>query len=245
MDLRHKVAVVTGGTSGLGASIAESLLIAGAHVTCAARREHHFTSIAQLSPARARYAPVDILDRYSIDDLFAGVAAEFGRVDIVVANAGITNDGLIETIDPDDWRAVIDTNVTGTFNCIQSALPHLPNDTGRIIIVSSALSTRPSVGASAYCVSKAALDMLTKVCAEETAERGITVNAVAPGFIDTGMGQRLTSNDIAWDEVSPRLLSNRKGAGYEIGDSVRFLASHRGNYINGHVLEVNGGLRWS
>ncbi|MBM9507713.1 SDR family NAD(P)-dependent oxidoreductase [Actinacidiphila acididurans] len=245
MRLRHKVAVVTGGTSGLGRRIAEALLREGAQVVCAARSERDMPAITELAGPRAAFHHVDVRDPDSVRGLMSFAQDRFGKLDICVANAGVTRDGPVHRLDPKEWDEVLDTNLTGAFHCMQAAVPYLQLSAGTLINVSSALSTRVSPGATAYSVSKAGLDMLTRAAAVELGALGIRVNAVAPGFIGEGMGSRLSDNDLVWDDYRTRLVSGRLGTGDEVGRAVVFLASPDGGYVNGHVLEVNGGLQWA
>jgi 3-oxoacyl-[acyl-carrier protein] reductase len=245
MRLRGKVAVVTGGTSGLGRRIAEALLREGAQVMCAARSERDMARITELAGPRAVFQHVDVRDADSVHSLMRCAQEKFGRLDVCVANAGVTRDGPLHLLDPKEWTEVLETNLTGAFHCVQAATPYLQATGGVLVHVSSALSTRVSPGAAAYSVSKAGLDMLTRAAAVELGPLGIRVNAVAPGFIDEGMGSRLSENDLVWDEYSGRLISGRLGSGDEVGRAVVFLASPDGGYVNGHVLEVNGGLQWA
>lgn len=246
MRLRGKVVVVTGGTRGLGRSIAEAALLEGARVVCAARSTGDLELIREIGHDRVHFHHTDVRDRDSVQALMRATYERYQRLDVLVCNAGVSNDGMVRDLDPKAWAEVIDTNLTGTFHCVQEAVPYLERQGGgRIIVISSALSTRVSPGAGAYSVSKAAIDMFTKVCAAELADSGITVNAVAPGIIDQGLGARLAENDLVWDAVEGRLLAKRPGRGEEVGNAVVFLASDDGSYVNSHVMEVNGGLLWS
>lgn len=246
MLLRNKVVVITGGTRSLGRCIAAAMLREGAHVVCAARAEHDLDELIGLARGRVSFAPVDVRDRSSVEKLMRSAATEKGRVDILVANAGISRDGPIDTLPIADWADVIGTNLTGTFHCIQAVIPYMRSQGGgTIITVSSAMSTRVAAGAGAYCVSKAAVDMLTRVSAVELADDGIRVNALAPGFIDEGMGRRLADSNATWKTYQRRLLARRLGTAEEVGRAAVFLASDHSSYINGHVLEVNGGLLWT
>lgn len=178
-------------------------------------------------------------DRASVEALMRATHERLGRLDVLVCNAGVSNDGMVRDLDPKAWAEVIDTNLTGTFTCVQEAVPYLERQGGgRIIVISSALSTRVSPGAGAYSVSKAAIDMFTKVCAAEFAGTGIMVNAVAPRIIDQGLGARLAENDLVLDAVAGRLLAGRPGRGEEVGNAVVFLAPGEGSYVNSHVTEV-------
>lgn len=246
MRLRGKVVVVTGGTRGLGRSIAEAALREGAHVVCAARSEGDVELIRELGNNRVSFQQTDVCDRDSIDELMGSTYANLGRLDVLVCNAGVSNDSLVRNLKPTEWSRVIDTNLSGVYHCTQAVVPYMQQQGGgRIINISSALSTRVSPGAGAYSASKAAIDMFTKVCAVEFAELGITVNAVSPGFIEAGMGERLAGNDLVWDTYESRLLAGRLGRGEDVGNAVVFLASADGSYVNSHILEVNGGLLWN
>lgn len=246
MLLRNKVVVITGGTRSLGRCIAAAMLREGAHVVCAARAEHDLDQLMGLALDRVSFTPVDVRDRSSVEKLMRFAVVEKGRVDILVTNAGISRDGPIDTLPVDDWDEVVCTNLTGTFHCIQAVVPYMRRQGGgTIITVSSALSTRVAAGAGAYCVSKAAIDMLTRVSATELADDGIRINALAPGFIDEGMGRRLADSDGVWETYQQRLLARRLGTADEVGRAAVFLASDHSSYINGHVLEVNGGLQWT
>ncbi|MFE2961202.1 SDR family NAD(P)-dependent oxidoreductase [Nocardia tengchongensis] len=246
MRLRGKVVIVTGGTRGLGRSIAESALAEGAKVVCAARSAGELELIREFGGDRVHFEATDVRDPAAVEDLMAAAVRHFGRLDVLVCNAGMSNDGMVAAIDPGRWAEVIETNLIGTFYCVRAAVPYLRGSGGgRIIAISSALSTRVSPGASAYCASKAGIEMLVRSAAAELAADGITVNAVAPGFVDTGLGARLSENDLVWEQVSGRLLAGRSGTGDEVGRSVVFLASDDASYVNSHILEVNGGLLWS
>ena len=246
MQLRGKTAIVTGGTRSLGRRIAEALLLDGASVVCAARSEGELNLLTEVGGNRVAYHPVDVRDRASVDTLMKFCVDRFGGLDVLVANAGVSRDGPIANIDAVSWWEVMETNLGGVFHSVQSALPHLQaHGGGRIFTLSSVLSTRVAPGAGAYSCSKAAVDMFTKVCAAEFAAFGITVNALAPGFVDEGMGQRLADDELVWDTYRERMLSGRPGTGAEIGKAAVFLASEQSSYVNGHVLEVSGGLLWA
>lgn len=135
--------------------------------------------------------------------------------------------------------------MNGLFHCVQAAVPYLERSgSGRIITMSSALGSRPAPGASAYCATKAAVEMFSKVIALELAPKGIVVNCLAPGFIDEGMGRLLKQNQAVWSTYAPKVALGRMGTGREIAGAAVYLAGDAGAYVNGHVLEVNGGLAW-
>ncbi|GAA0573278.1 3-oxoacyl-ACP reductase FabG [Paractinoplanes ferrugineus] len=246
MRLSGKTAVITGGTRGLGRAIAERYLREGARVVCAARNPYDIKEVIDLDPDRCAYLPVDVTSDQSVDALMAETVDTFGGVDILVANAGVSRDGRVDRLALDDWRDMVSTNLTGVFLCTRAAVPYLErSDAGRIVTVSSSMATRVAVGAAGYCATKAAVEMFTRVSAIELAPRGILVNALAPGILDEGMGQQVTANDRIWSKYRTRLSLGRPGTGEEAADAAVFLAGPEASYVNGHVLEVNGGLLWS
>jgi 3-oxoacyl-[acyl-carrier protein] reductase len=242
MSLKEKVAVITGGTKGLGRHIAEAFLREGCRVVCASRapeQEPGLTGDGVLS------LQADVRDARSVDELMSVSAKHFGRLDILVANAGVSHPGPIATIPAAKWTEVFDTNLTGTLHCVQAIVPYFENNGGgRVITMSSALASRIAPGAGAYSASKAAIEMFTRVAAIELAGKGITVNCLSPGFVDTGMGARLAANADVWPRYESRLALGRLGRADEIAGAAVFLAGDDSSYVNGHVLEVNGGLNW-
>lgn len=245
MRLKGKIAVVTGGTRGIGRQIVGSLLAEGCRVVCSARTEPADDEILEADGDGIAFQRADVRDPASVDRLMRSAEARFGGLDIVVANAGISRPGRVDALSTQDWQETVETDLTGVFHCVHAAVPHLERrGCGRIVTISSALATRATPGASAYCSAKAAVEMFTKVCAIELAPRGITVNCVSPGFVDIGMGRELADNEQVWPHYESKLAMGRLGTPDEVAAAVVFLASHEGTYVNGHVLEVNGGLRW-
>ncbi|MFF5232899.1 SDR family NAD(P)-dependent oxidoreductase [Dactylosporangium sp. NPDC000521] len=233
MSLDGRVAVVTGGTRGIGRTIAAAFAARGAKVVVAAR---------SAEPPDER---VDVTDPGSVRDLFDRVEARFGRVDIVVANAGVSRPGPVAGQAPEAFADVLTTNVTGTFHTVQAAVPALRRaGGGRILTLSSALATRATPGAAAYSASKAAIEALTRTAAVELAPHGITVNCLSPGIIAEGMGEQLIGNAAVWAKYGPRLASGRPGTGEEVAAVAVFLAGPGAGYVNGSVVEVHGGLDW-
>ncbi|WP_131786677.1 SDR family NAD(P)-dependent oxidoreductase [Protofrankia symbiont of Coriaria ruscifolia] len=252
MSLQGKVAVITGGTRGLGRSIAEAYLAAGAHVLYAGRGgawpaeslTAESLTAESVTAERSAFAPVDVTDAASVTGLFEIARERFGRVDVVVANAGISRPGAIADLAEPSWDEVIATNLTGVFRTVRAAVPHLRKEGGRIITVSSVLAGRAVPAAGAYAASKAGVEALTRTAAVELAPLGITVNCLAPGFIAAGMGLALTSNEQVWSHFSTKLAGGRVGTAAEVARAAVFLAGPDSDYINGHILEINGGLRW-
>lgn len=244
--LREKVAVITGGTKGIGRAIAERYLAEGASVVCASRAGNNVKQLTDKFPDRAAYHPVDVTSIGSVDELMDFATEAFGRMDILVCCAGVNHDGRINRLLPEQWEHILSTNLTGPYLCTRSAVDHLKRSpSGRIINVSSVLGTRPTIGAGGYCASKAGLEMLTKVSAMELGRYGILVNCVAPGFINAGMGKAVEANGKIWPAYRRRIALDRSGHANEIADAAVFLAGPESTYITGHVLEVGGGLAWA
>ncbi|GCB46921.1 SDR family NAD(P)-dependent oxidoreductase [Streptomyces sp. NL15-2K] len=244
-QLSGKTAVVTGGTRGLGSRIARMFLQEGADVVVASREQGDWRAEQEADGDRVAFHPVDVRDPASTRDLMSAAADRFGGVDIVVANAGVSRPGAVEKLAPAHWAEVLDTNVTGAFHCAQAAVPYLrKSPAGRLITVSSVLGSRFAPGAAAYGASKAAVEAFTKVLAVELAADGITANCLSPGFIDEGMGVQLKQNEAVWQKYRTKLASGRMGRGDEVASAAVFLAGDDSSYVNGHVLEVNGGLLW-
>jgi 3-oxoacyl-[acyl-carrier protein] reductase len=243
MRLAGRVAVVTGGTRGLGLAIARGFLAEGASVVCAARRPHDIAKLAAEAPDHVLHQPTDVTDEQSVQDLIATAVRAFGGLDVLVCSAGTSRDGKVVRLSLSDWQETVATNLTGTFLCTKAAAQHMVTQgAGRIITVSSSLAGRVALGASAYSASKAAVEMFTRTAAAELGPKGINVNCLSPGYIDEGMGKRFSAQPDLWEEHLSRLSLGRMGFPHEIADSALFLASPESSYINGHVLEVNGGL---
>jgi len=244
--LAAKTAVITGGTHGLGQAMAEAFLAEGAQVVCAGRTAASVPARLSAPPGRLHYVTADVRDIASVKSLMYQASAIMGRIDIMVANAGIHHDSLVTDMLPDQWEDVIATNLTGTFNCTHAVLPYMrAQGAGRIINVSSAAATRVNIGQASYCASKAGVEMFTKVCAVELGRYGILVNCLQPGVISEGMGRDLQDNPRAWQRYHSRFALRRPGEADELAAAAVFLAGEESSYVNGHVLEVNGGLMWA
>jgi 3-oxoacyl-[acyl-carrier protein] reductase len=245
VSLENRVAVITGGAKGLGKNISVEFLREGCRVLCAARDEESVSALRTLGGENVAFHKTDVRDPDSAAEAMAAAVERFGRLDILVANAGISHPGFAANADARQWADVLETNVLGTFHCVQAAIPHLKRSgDGRVITLSSALATRVAPGSSAYSVSKAAIETFTRICAIEVAGDGITVNCLAPGFIDAGMGRELAANEAIWPRYRDRLAMGRLGDAAEVARAAVFLAGADSSYVNGHVLEVNGGLNW-
>jgi len=242
--LNDKVAVVTGASQGIGSETALVLAEAGAKVVVAARSEEKLAALAGAIAAAGGEAfavKMDVADAEQVKAGFKQVIEKFGRLDILVNNAAVTRDGLAMRMKKDDWDAVLQTNLTGAHLCIQQALPTmLKARAGRIINISSIVAQMGNAGQANYVAAKAGLIGLTKAIAIEIASRGITVNAVAPGFIETPMTDLLP--DKVKEELKVRIPLGRMGSPRDVAAAIVFLASDEAGYITGHVLNVNGGM---
>ena len=243
-SLQGRIALVTGASQGIGRACAVELARAGATVVLAARNEVKLAeAVAEIEGAggQAVAIPLDVASEESIKAGAKAVLERFGKVEILVNNAGITRDGLAMAMKRADWDAVLGTNLTGAFLLTQAVLrPMLKNRWGRIINVSSVVGRTGQAGQVNYAASKAGLIGLTRSLAREVASRGITVNAVAPGYIETAMTAVLDEKVRA--AMMAEIPLGRAGTDVEIAQSVAFLASDAAGYITGQVLDVNGGM---
>jgi 3-oxoacyl-[acyl-carrier protein] reductase len=242
-NLSGKVALVTGASRGIGRAIALRLGEQGATVVAAARGDHAQETVRELTTAgrKAEAVSVDVTDTARSEKLPAEIVQRHGRLDIVVSNAGIARDQLLMRMKREEWDAVLATNLTATFVLAQAALrPMLKQRGGRIIAVSSVVGQTGNAGQTNYAASKAGLIGFAKALAREVASRGITVNVVAPGLIDTDMTRAISGKaQVDWAEQIPLA---RLGTGDDVAAAVCFLASDEAAYITGHVLAVNGGM---
>jgi 3-oxoacyl-[acyl-carrier protein] reductase len=242
-SLTGKVALVTGASRGIGRAITERLAEQGATVVAAARGDHAGECVAALATRglRAEALSLDVTDADAVEAAPARIVERHGRLDIVVSNAGITRDQLLMRMKREDWDAVLATNLTATFVLAQAVMrPMLKQRSGRIIAVSSVVGQMGNAGQSNYAASKAGLVGFVKALAREVASRSITVNAVAPGLIDTDMTRAVTEKaQVDWAAQIPL---GRLGRVDEVAAAVSFLASDEAAYITGHVLAVNGGM---
>ena len=242
-DLSGKVALVTGASRGIGRATAHRLAEQGATVIAAARGDHAAGCVADITGRghRAEALSVDVTDAAALERVPAGIIERHGRLDVVVSNAGIARDQLLIRMKRAEWDAVLATNLTATFVLAQAAMrPMLKQRGGRIIAVSSVVGQMGNAGQTNYAASKAGLVGFVKALAREVASRGITVNAIAPGMIDTDMARAIA--DKLQGDWSAQIPLGRLGTVDEIAAAACFLASDEASYITGHVLAVNGGM---
>jgi 3-oxoacyl-[acyl-carrier protein] reductase len=243
-SLKDKVAIVTGASQGIGRAISLALVSSGAKVAAAARNAEKLASlVAEIEAAggEALAVPMDVADAAQVKAGFQSLLAKFGKLDILVNNAAITRDTLALRMKLDDWDAVLRTNLTGAHLCTQQALgAMLKQRSGRIINITSVVAETGNAGQSNYVASKAGLIGLTRAIAVEVASRSITVNAIAPGFIETPMTDPLSPE--LKEKMKSMIPLARFGSDREVAAAVIFLASDEAAYITGQVLDVNGGL---
>jgi 3-oxoacyl-[acyl-carrier protein] reductase len=241
--LEGRIAIVTGASRGIGKGIATVLAARGAVVVAAARGDHAAGTVRQIRDAggSAEALTLDVTDHAAVTGAVAQVVEQFGRVDILVNNAGITRDQLLMRMKRDDWDAVLATNLTAAFGLSQAVLRGMMKQRwGRIVNIASVVGQSGNAGQANYAASKAGLIGFTKALALEVASRNITVNAVAPGFIETDMTQAVADGaQIDWRD---RIPARRLGTPEDVASAVAFLASDEASYVTGHVLAVNGGM---
>jgi len=243
INLSGKVALVTGASRGIGAAVAKTLAAQGAIVVAAARGSNaeDTASTITLSGGKADAVSLDVTDSANVEFVVSGAIARHGRIDILVNNAGIAKDQLLVRMKREDWDAVIATNLTAAFTCSQAVLrPMMKQRGGRIINISSVVGQMGNAGQVNYAASKAGLIGMAKALAREVASRGITVNVVAPGLIDTDMTKALSAGTS--DTWASQIPLGRLGTPEEVAWAVCFLASDEAAYITGQVVAVNGGM---
>ena len=245
MELKGKAALVTGGSRGIGRAVCLELARRGACVAVnyagnAAAAEETVESCKAMG-VDAFSVPADVADAAACDAMVKEVLSRFGRLDILVNNAGITRDGLMPMLKDADWDAVLDANLKGAFHCMRAASrPMMKQKYGRVVNLSSIVGLRGNAGQANYAASKAGLIGLTKSMAKELAGRNVTVNAVAPGFIDTDMTAALPEK--ARESMLASIPMGRLGQGEDVAKAVAFFAGDGAGYVTGQVLCVDGGM---
>lgn len=242
--MSQRTALITGASRGIGKACAQALAGEGHRVILTARsldKLHETAAGIRNSGAETFVVEIDLSSRESIADAIARATKEFGRIDILVNNAGITKDGLAVRMKPADWEVVLQTNLSGAFYATQQVLPGMMKERwGRIVNISSVVGESGNPGQANYVASKAGLIGLTKSLAQELGSRNITVNAVAPGYIETDMTQGLSA------ELKQKMIDltplKRMGTPEDVAAAVNFLVSEDAAFITGHVLDVNGGM---
>ncbi|MFQ6248627.1 3-oxoacyl-ACP reductase FabG [Yersinia enterocolitica] len=241
MSFEGKIALVTGASRGIGREIAELLAKRGARVIGTATSEKGAEAISAYLGDQGKGLMLNVVDPASIESVLATIRAEFGEVDILVNNAGITRDNLLMRMKDEEWQDIIDTDLTSVFRLSKAVMRAMMKKRfGRIITIGSVVGTMGNAGQVNYAAAKAGLIGFSKSLAREVASRGITVNVVAPGFIETDMTKALTDDQRAG--ILAQVPANRLGQAKEIASAVAFLASDEASYISGETLHVNGGM---
>lgn len=241
MRLDGKIALVTGASRGIGRAIAERLVSDGAIVIGTATSQKGADAISEYLGKKGKGISLNVTDSASIEIALNTIRTEFGEIDILINNAGITRDNLLMRMKDDEWQEIIDTNLTSIFRLSKAVMRAMMKKRyGRIITIGSVVGTMGNAGQTNYAAAKAGIIGFSKSLAREVASRGITVNVIAPGFIETDMTRALT------DEQRSGILSsvpaNRLGEAKEIASAAAFLASDEAGYITGETLNVNGGM---
>ncbi|NMB02550.1 MAG: 3-oxoacyl-[acyl-carrier-protein] reductase [Firmicutes bacterium] len=238
MNMLGKVALVTGATRGIGKSIASRLQDAGAQVVVTGRNE----ALLETWRREGTLAlACDVTEVEQVDKLVKTILEHYGRLDVVVNNAGITKDGLLMRMSDEDWNQVLDTNLTGVFNvCRATIRPMLKQRQGKIVNISSVIGVTGNAGQSNYAASKAGVIGFSKALAKEVASRQVLVNCVAPGYIETEMTQALTEQQR--EGIVKMIPLGRTGQGSDVAALVHFLVSDLNSYITGQTIHVDGGL---
>lgn len=245
MELAGQVAVVTGGSRGIGRAIAQALAAMQASVVINYVANHAAAedtcSVIETAGGKAAIRCFDVADAVETEHAFDSILDDYGRIDILINNAGVTRDTLVLRMKEEDWQQVLQINLSGMYHCSKAAIrPMIRQRHGRIINVTSIIGMIGNAGQVNYAAAKAGAIGLTKALAREVASRKITVNAVAPGFIETDMTRGLTAQ--AKTELVRQIPLGRWGTPQDVADCVSFLVSSRASYITGQVIQVNGGL---
>ncbi|MEH7492471.1 3-oxoacyl-ACP reductase FabG [Neobacillus niacini] len=244
MRLKDKVAIITGAANGIGFTAAEIFAKEGAKVAMADFNVEQGEKSAEALRRKGyevTFFQVNVAQRSSVDEMVGKVRETYGNISILINNAGITKDAMLSKLKAEDFQAVVDVNLTGVFHCTQAVLPSmLEIGKGKIINTSSVSGVYGNVGQTNYAATKAGVVGMTKTWAKELGRKGINVNAVAPGFIETGMTAKVPEKIL--DQMRQMVPLARLGKPEEIANAYLFLASDESNYVNGTVLHVDGGI---
>lgn len=241
----NKVALITGATRGIGKEIALELAENGFDIAVNYRSEHtgmdDLKKEIEKNGVRCEFVNADVANFEECESMVKETIEKFGKIDILINNAGITKDGLIMRMKKEDFEAVLDVNLTGTFNVTRNVIPYmLKQRSGRIINLSSVVGIVGNAGQTNYSASKAGIIGFTKSLAKEVASRNILVNAIAPGFIDTDMTNVLS--DVVKEGINAQIPLKRMGTPREVAKIVKFLSSEDSSYVTGQVINVDGGM---
>jgi len=240
-DLTGRTALVTGSTGGIGGAIAHALHANGATVTISGTRFEMLNALAGQLGGRVHVVRCNLADKEDVENLVPAAEAAMGHVDILVNNAGITRDNIFMRLKDEDWDQVLAVDLTAAFRLARAAVRGMMRRRfGRIIAITSVVGVTGNAGQANYAAAKAGLIGMTKSLAQEVASRGVTVNAIAPGFIGTAMTDALT--DKQKDMILTRVPAGRLGSPEDIAAAAVYLASHEGAYVTGQTLHVNGGM---
>jgi 3-oxoacyl-[acyl-carrier protein] reductase len=244
MTHETKVVLITGGARGIGWATADEFAARGWHVTIGDVDLAEAQRRAAEHPGKMLALALDVTDREAVTDAFAASLRHWGRLDALVNNAGIQRHAHLESLTFENWSAVLDVNLNGSFHCLQAAArTMLSHGSGAIVNVASIAATRGAPGRAAYAVSKAAILSLTRTAAVEWAERGLRVNAVAPGYVETDLlTTAVAEGRLNTEPIIARIPTRRLAEPREIAKSIYFLCSDDASYINGHMLHVDGGF---
>jgi len=240
-DLTGKTALVTGASGGIGAAIARGLHAQGATVALSGTRAEALEKLAGELGSRTHILPCNLSDKDAVEKLVPGAEAAMGQLDILVNNAGLTRDGLFMRMKDEDWDTVIAVNLTATFRLARAAVKGMMKRRwGRIVSITSIVGVTGNPGQGNYAASKAGMIGMSKSLASEVASRGITVNCVAPGFIESPMTDGL--NDKQKEAILGQVPAGKLGQGADVASAVVYLASQEAQYVTGQTLHVNGGM---
>lgn len=244
MELAGKVALITGAAQGIGKAVALLLARNGADIVASdvnlERAEETAKEIEAIG-RRAMAIRVDVANLVNVEQMVEAILEQFGQIDILINNAGITRDKLILRMTEEDWDAVLNVNLKGTFNCTKAVIRHMSKQkSGKIVNIASVVGEMGNAGQANYSASKAGVIGFTKTIAREFAQRGINVNAIAPGYIETPMTQALPEK--VKEELKRMIPMERLGRPEDVAEAALFLVSEASSYITGQVLNVNGGI---